>query len=249
VVTLAPAFAWRRQKGLRDLRGAHWFAIVLHVALASTLKRAARPLVGVAISLTCVGSLALAGEATDTALPGLPPVQRPERATARAPSTPDLIPVEVTAIETFQIVSVNTGEDVTVEMSGPLGAASEASMRAVTHLFRCLRTGKEEAIAPALVSVLARLAREVGGKLELVSGYRTPANGHDHSYHGRAEAADVRVPGMTAFKLRQVAQGLGVAGLGTYPTTRMIHVDVREVPYAWTDWSGPSQRSARRAVP
>lgn len=148
---------------------------------------------------------------------------------------------ELVGFETFVVVSVNTGEEVVVEMSGPLGEPSEASMRALQHQFRCLRTREEASIAPALVALLARLARELGGRLELVSGYRAPLYSRDHSFHTRGEAADIRVPGWKAFELREVARKLGVPGLGVYPASGMIHVDVRETPFRWTDWTGPAR--------
>jgi uncharacterized protein YcbK (DUF882 family) len=39
--------------------------------------------------------------------------------------------------------------------------------------------------------------------------------------------------------MRDAARKLGVRGLGTYPTTNMIHIDVRDDPFSWVDYSGP----------
>jgi hypothetical protein len=54
-------------------------------------------------------------------------------------------------------------------------------------------------------------------------------------------AADVRVAGMGTIALRDLARSLGAAGVGYYPTSRFIHVDVRDGHYEWTDTSGPGK--------
>lgn len=148
------------------------------------------------------------------------------------------------AVETFDLMSVNTGEKLTVryvddrldpELAAPL-----------EHLMRCLRTDREMAIDPRLVEALREIARQVGKPLLLVSGFRAPERRSDHNYHTRGQAADIRVEGMRAYKLRGIARKLGIRGVGWYPTTNMIHVDVRDVPYFWTDWSGPTRWRRRK---
>ncbi len=142
------------------------------------------------------------------------------------------------AVDTFEIVSVNTGERVTVRyVDDQLDPEVVAPLQ---HLMRCLRTTREKPIDPRLVEALREIARQVGKPLLLVSGYRAPERRSDHNYHTRGQAADIRVDGMHAYKLRGIARKLGIRGVGWYPTTNMIHVDVRDVPYFWTDWSGPT---------
>jgi uncharacterized protein YcbK (DUF882 family) len=106
---------------------------------------------------------------------------------------------------------------------------------------RCLRTDSAKPMDPRLIDTLRLIAREVDAPLWLVSGYRAPLNWREHNFHNRAQAADIRVDGMPAWKLRNLARKLGVLGVGYYPTTNMVHVDVRDEPYFWTDWSGPHQ--------
>lgn len=142
-------------------------------------------------------------------------------------------------VDSFELRAVNTMETVTVRYVD--GVLDPASKRELDHVMRCLRTERTKTIDPRLVDALRRIAAEVGGRLDLVSGYRAPKNWHEHNYHNRGEAADIRVPGMPARKLRNVARALGIRGVGWYPTTNMIHVDVRDEPYFWIDWSGPNQ--------
>lgn len=142
-------------------------------------------------------------------------------------------------VDTFELRSANTLETVTVRYVD--GVIDPASKQQVDHLMRCLRTDSAKPIDPRLVDALRAIAAEVGGHLDVVSGYRAPKNWHEHNYHVRGEAADIRVPDMPARKLRNIARKLGVRGIGWYPTTNMIHVDVRDEPYYWIDWSASGQ--------
>jgi hypothetical protein len=56
-------------------------------------------------------------------------------------------------------------------------------------------------------------------------------------------AADIRVPGLSTAELRDLARAVGATGVGYYPTVQFVHVDVRPVPYFWTDTSGHGDRN------
>ncbi len=142
-------------------------------------------------------------------------------------------------VTTFEIIAANTLESVTVRYVDDV--LDPASKQQLDHLMRCLRTDSAKPIDPRLIDVLRDIAKEVDAPLWLVSAYRAPLNWHEHNFHNRAQAADIRVEGMAAWKLRKVARKLGVKGVGWYPTTNMIHVDTRDDEYFWTDWSGPGQ--------
>jgi uncharacterized protein YcbK (DUF882 family) len=142
-------------------------------------------------------------------------------------------------VTTFELRSANTLESITVRYVDDV--VDPASQREVDHLMRCLRTESVKPIDPRLIDALRALSREVDGTLELISGYRAPQSWRDNNFHNRAQAADVRVKGMSAWKLRKIARTLGVKGVGWYPTTNMIHIDTRDDDYFWTDWSGPGQ--------
>jgi uncharacterized protein YcbK (DUF882 family) len=140
----------------------------------------------------------------------------------------------------FEVRAINTDERVTVRLvRGEPDAASMASLR---HLLRCHRTQRERDPDPRLVKVLARVAERTGKPVEVVSAYRAPEHARDENFHTRGMAADIRVPDVSTRELLALAKELGVPGRGYYPASKMIHVDVRDVPYSWTDWSGPSKR-------
>ena len=141
-------------------------------------------------------------------------------------------------VDSFEFTAANNGETMTVRFVDDV--LTEASAKEARHLMRALSNDQEHDIDPRLMSTLLLLARETGGRIDLISAYRPPANRSDRNFHSRGMAADVRLPGYYAWGMRNVARKLGVRGLGTYPTTNMIHVDVRDEPFAWVDYSGPT---------
>jgi uncharacterized protein YcbK (DUF882 family) len=191
------------------------------------MRPSVRPFVVAAFALTT-----LSWPAMPPAHASVGPAVKPADGAGHAPRS--LETVDAPRITTFTIRAVNTGESVHVQMAGD--APTEASARALAHLFRCTRTQREHDVDPRLVLALARLAAATGGDLELVSGYRAPKHARDKNFHTQGMAADVRT-----WDLRKLAADQSVPGLGYYPTSKMVHVDVRDVPYKWTDWSGPSR--------
>ncbi len=140
--------------------------------------------------------------------------------------------------ESFELIAANNGEKMTVHFVD--GAVTPESAKEAKHLMRCLKNDKEHDIDPRLLFTLWQLARDNGGTLLLISAYRTPERRNDKNFHTLGMAADVRIPGSWAWRMRDAARKLGVRGLGTYPTTNMIHVDVRDDPFSWVDYSGPT---------
>lgn len=141
-------------------------------------------------------------------------------------------------VDAFELVSANNGERMTVRFVD--GALTDASAKEARHLMRALPNDAEHDIDPRLLATLLLLARETGDRIELISAYRLPSRRYDHNFHTRGMAADVRLPGYSPWGMRKVARKVGVRGLGMYPTTHMIHVDVRDEPYGWVDYSGPT---------
>jgi uncharacterized protein YcbK (DUF882 family) len=91
-----------------------------------------------------------------------------------------------------------------------------------------------------LHNVLARLGKP-NGVIDIVCGYRTPWSNNflrtratvtgvaKNSQHVQAKAIDIRVPGVPTSKLRDVALSLHGGGVGYYPVSQFVHVDVGPV--------------------
>jgi uncharacterized protein YcbK (DUF882 family) len=95
-----------------------------------------------------------------------------------------------------------------------------------------------------LHSVMAKLGRP-NGVIDVVCGYRTPWSNEflrsrgavtgvaKNSQHMQAKAIDIRVPGVTTSTLRNAALSLHEGGVGYYPVSQFVHVDVGPVRQ-WT---------------
>jgi uncharacterized protein YcbK (DUF882 family) len=87
----------------------------------------------------------------------------------------------------------------------------------------------------ALESKLARPNSEI----DVLCGYRTPwsneflrTHGHGvalHSLHMKAMAIDILMPGVKTATLRDAALALHQGGVGYYPASGFVHVDVGRV--------------------
>jgi uncharacterized protein YcbK (DUF882 family) len=134
---------------------------------------------------------------------------------------------------------------------------------AIDELNHFLRDHRTQDVRPydlkefdLLHTIMARLGRP-NGVIDVVCGYRTPwsnaflrggtaASGvAEHSQHMLAKAIDIRVPGVTTARLRDVALSLGAGGVGYYPVSEFVHVDVGPV----RTWSfGAARRGSLRRV-
>jgi uncharacterized protein YcbK (DUF882 family) len=95
-----------------------------------------------------------------------------------------------------------------------------------------------------LHSVMAKLGKP-NGTIDIVCGYRTPWSNEflrsrsaatgvaKNSQHMQAKAIDIRVPGVQTRTLRDVAMSLQGGGVGYYPASQFVHVDVGPVR-KWT---------------
>lgn len=91
-----------------------------------------------------------------------------------------------------------------------------------------------------LHNVLAKLGKP-NGTIDVVCGYRTPWSNNflrtrsastgvaQHSQHMLAKAIDIRIPGVTTSHLRDVAMSFQAGGVGYYPSSQFVHVDVGPV--------------------
>jgi uncharacterized protein YcbK (DUF882 family) len=96
-----------------------------------------------------------------------------------------------------------------------------------------------------LHTVLARLGRP-DQVIDIVCGYRSQETNEmlregstaktgvaEHSQHILGKAIDIRVPGVPTAHLRDAAMSLEAGGVGYYPKSQFVHVDVGPVRH-WT---------------
>ena len=110
------------------------------------------------------------------------------------------------------------------------------------YFLRDHRTGDFRPFDPRLYDILSDLTSSVGqpgAEIDIVCGYRTSSTNETlrahttgvarNSLHIQAEAIDLRMPGIETLKLRQAALALHRGGVGYYPHSDFIHVDVGRV--------------------
>jgi hypothetical protein len=97
-------------------------------------------------------------------------------------------------------------------------------------------------VHPGLLSRLQKVADKFPGRtLEIVSGYRPDARVTSRHHHARA--LDFRVAGVSNERLRDFARGVDETGVGYYPNSSFVHMDVRDESAYWVDRSGPGERA------
>jgi uncharacterized protein YcbK (DUF882 family) len=138
---------------------------------------------------------------------------------------------------------LHTGEDLDVVYKvGDRYVPS--ALAALNHFLRDHRTNDVSQYDPKEFDVLHQLMAKLGkpnGIIQIVCGYRTPWSNNflrtraavtgvaEHSQHMLAKAIDIRVPGVATRSLRDVALSLHQGGVGYYPVSQFVHVDVGPV--------------------
>ena len=112
--------------------------------------------------------------------------------------------------------------------------------------------GSRPALPERLLRLLVRVSDTFGGRpVRVVSGYRT-SSFYSDSRHKRSEAIDFSIPGVPNAVVRQYLLLLDDVGVGYYPNSSFLHLDVRSCPIQWTDYAGPGEaprRAPRRSLP
>jgi uncharacterized protein YcbK (DUF882 family) len=116
----------------------------------------------------------------------------------------------------------------------------------VNYIFRDRITGKIKDIHPGLLDLLCEVQQRLGyhKPVHIVSGYRTPrANAYLrkttkgvawNSLHMYGKAVDIRLPGNSLNSVRRLGIELGQGGVGYYPHSNFVHLDIGSVRY----WEG-----------
>lgn len=113
----------------------------------------------------------------------------------------------------------------------------------IDRLLRDHRTGEVAPISRRLLDALYELHNRipVDGPFEVISGYRSPRTNAKlaaarsgvarKSLHMKGMAIDIRVPGFSLKRLHKTAVAMKAGGVGYYPRSGFIHVDVGRVRY------------------
>lgn len=121
------------------------------------------------------------------------------------------------------------------------GAYQPEGLQAIYRLLRDFRSGEVRAIDARLLDLLHRLSLSLNADqpFHVISGYRSPATNAmlrknsdgvaKRSLHMQGLAIDIRLPGRELADLRRAALALRGGGVGYYPDSDFVHVDVGRV--------------------
>jgi uncharacterized protein YcbK (DUF882 family) len=125
-------------------------------------------------------------------------------------------------------------------------AYDQKALERLMHVLRDRRNNKKHPIDPRLFDALHRLHTKLGTKnpFQVICGYRSPeTNAKLHkaskgvaknSLHLKGKAIDVNLAHVPLKELSNAARALKVGGVGYYPKSQFIHIDIRPKPAFWT---------------
>lgn len=138
------------------------------------------------------------------------------------------------------------GEPVTLTPDRDDGGFGDDDLALARTALRDRRTGEDHAVDPGLLDRVYRAARHFHAPWAwVVSGYRANAG---TSRHATGRAMDVVLPGVHDTALATHVRAEGFSGVGTYPLSGFVHVDVRNRSYFWNDSSPPGAPNRTRPV-
>lgn len=118
---------------------------------------------------------------------------------------------------------------------------------ALNKILRDFRTGDVHMIDPGLYDILDAISAKVEARkpYQIISGYRSPKTNTmlqktggggvaTRSLHMDGKAMDVRLDGVALTQVHKAALSLQKGGVGYYPVSNFVHVDVGRV----RRWSG-----------
>lgn len=114
---------------------------------------------------------------------------------------------------------------------------SRQGLRNVDRLMRDWRTGDQRPMDPKVIDYLYSVSRWLGvrGPIHIVSGYRSPSTNAmlarksgavaKNSYHVKAMAIDMKIPGYSVRSIARAAEAMKFGGVGRYSRSNFVHID------------------------
>ena len=150
------------------------------------------------------------------------------------------IPAASVPVRKLGLYNTHTGEQLNTVYWAE-GSYQTEGLRDIYRLLRDHRSGEISPIDTGLLELLYVLSASLGTseRLHVISGYRSPATNAmlaqkssgvaKHSLHMEGLAMDIRVPGRDLADVRRAAIALNGGGVGYYPSSDFVHVDVGRV--------------------
>jgi len=146
----------------------------------------------------------------------------------------------LSADRTIALYNIHSQESAVIEYCSA-GAYVPQALSAVDRLLRDPLNGEVKSIDPKLLDLLFELHTKIGASdpFTVICGYRSPQTNAalrarsqgvaEHSLHMEGKAVDIQLPGVPLDVLYRAALELKAGGVGYYPKSGFIHVDVGPV--------------------
>jgi uncharacterized protein YcbK (DUF882 family) len=143
-------------------------------------------------------------------------------------------------IKTLAMVNLNSGEGGSFTYAEN-GAIDASALDKISLLLRDSHNGETHDISTDLLDLLVSLRQKLNTSVpyQVVCGYRSQETNEElaattrgvakNSYHMDGMAIDLRVPGRGLRQVRDVALRMGKGGVGFYPRSNFVHLDVGPV--------------------
>jgi uncharacterized protein YcbK (DUF882 family) len=165
-----------------------------------------------------------------------------------APTPGKTPPVDASGRPMLALYALNTNDRAEMMAFSEKGGFSAEALERAAYVLRESHSGNEYPMEPRLLDVVYRIQTHFAAQeIRVVSGYRTPWR-RVSSNHAKGRALDIVVPGAKDEDVAKFARELGFVGVGVYPASGFVHVDVRDRSYFWVDASGPGKRNRERGI-
>jgi uncharacterized protein YcbK (DUF882 family) len=124
------------------------------------------------------------------------------------------------------------------------GHLAPVALAGFSRILRFYPTGATLAIDPRLAALVGQVSDHFHGRpLHVVSGFRpySPVQYTAHSNHNVGRAMDFSVDGVPNTVVRDFCRTFRSAGVGYYPNSSFVHLDVRTGKAYWIDYSHPGE--------
>jgi LysM repeat protein len=127
------------------------------------------------------------------------------------------------------------------------GKITPGAVESISRLFAA--TGSRPRVDARLIALLADVSEHFDGRpIRVVSGWR------DHSYfedsrHKHSQAVDFSIPGVANTVVRDYVRRYRNCGVGYYPNSSFVHLDVRDTAAYWVDYAGPGEAPRSKPRP
>jgi uncharacterized protein YcbK (DUF882 family) len=163
-----------------------------------------------------------------------------------APCT-DAVPRDAQGRPMLALHTVNRGESLSLAPSRDGTGFDSIDLDRAAHLLRAA-SGDEHPVDPRTLALVYRIQTHFDApEIRVVSGYRVPRP-RSRSNHGKGRAIDLIVPGVADEDVAKFAREMGFVGVGVYPRSQFVHVDIRPRSYFWVDASGPHMKNRERGI-